>query len=528
MRKIILSMLLCLSVIAAEAKTETKSFELNEAKKEWNAEKLSISGNTISYSNTSDGNAAVSWLDGTATDISGYDRLVLELEEASDNTVEVAVSNGGFWGKYYSTTLATGSTSLTVNLSGLTITSSPGENDTWKTGDAIDLTAVNMIYLRTAWCRSQTIKVKSFRLEKDITNYDQVLTKAGTTALDLSQMGEKFTYAGKPTFDASTGTLTIEGTGTNSSDINLGYGFTNLSYNVADYDRIIIKAKVGTQGWHGLCVRVEQDGLTGNYQTDAISASDGEKTITIELGESFKTNNDLGKDASGEDVKEGTQITTINSIYFWTMSVTKSVISEVALEKDGAVTYLLRENTTPKFGTVCLPFAANAPANTYIYKVAGVDSKTSPTRLYLEKVETLEAGTAYIYQSTDDQDITFVKNDEATLLETPTKATDLQGSFSTASVTSGSYILVSGRWKKATSSNKVGAYRAYLLLNGVQEKTDEQALSKAFVMSFDSATTGISHVSAETSSACYNLQGQRVTGLAKGIVIKDGKKMIVR
>ena len=106
----------------------------------------------------------MSWLNYVATDISGYDRLVLELKEASSGPVEVVVSDGGFWGgKCHSAILAAGETELILTLSDLKITGTPGESDTWATGDDLDLENVNLIFIRTDnGTANQVIDVKDF------------------------------------------------------------------------------------------------------------------------------------------------------------------------------------------------------------------------------------------------------------------------------------------------------------------------------------------------------------------------------
>lgn len=139
----------------------------NDAKAEWDGEDMTIdkvnkkiTKNTAAWA----GNNAVSWLNYVATDISGYDRLVLELKEASSGPVEVVVSDGGFWGgKCHSAILAAGETELILTLSDLKITGTPGESDTWATGDDLDLENVNLIFIRTDnGTANQVIDVKDF------------------------------------------------------------------------------------------------------------------------------------------------------------------------------------------------------------------------------------------------------------------------------------------------------------------------------------------------------------------------------
>ena len=84
-------------------------------------------------------------------------------------------------------------------------------------------------------------------------------------------------------------------------------------------------------------------------------------------------------------------------------------------------------------------------------------------------------------------------------------------------------------WMNSTGSAfENGAHKAYMAL---QEKFAEaQGLAKEFYL-FDDATTGISGIDAtETNdhTEMYNLNGQRVGRGYKGVVIKNGKKSLVK
>ena len=151
------------SETAPAAGTEKLSFSLSDATKEWNGDKLSISGNTLTYDNGEDfGNAAVTW---PVTDISGYDRLVLELDEASTAGIEVCVLPYGFWGPKFMQILEAGQTKLSITLAGLAITNDA--NDEHPVGEVVDLTNAGQLMIRTSFTTAQVIKIKDFYLEKD-------------------------------------------------------------------------------------------------------------------------------------------------------------------------------------------------------------------------------------------------------------------------------------------------------------------------------------------------------------------------
>lgn len=68
-----------------------------------------------------------------------------------------------------------------------------------------------------------------------------------------------------------------------------------------------------------------------------------------------------------------------------------------------------------------------------------------------------------------------------------------------------------------------GAHKAYLRL----EKTNGGS-SNGFTFRFDDNLTSVQSVTTQENATIYNLQGQRVSGKAAGVYVKNGKKFIVR
>ena len=80
--------------------------------------------------------------------------------------------------------------------------------------------------------------------------------------------------------------------------------------------------------------------------------------------------------------------------------------------------------------------------------------------------------------------------------------------------------------KPATGTTQVKANKAYLLVN-----TPSSEGAKTVKMIFDGETTGISEFTANedvTNAPLFNLNGQRVNANAKGLLIKNGKKIIIK
>lgn len=89
-----------------------------------------------------------------------------------------------------------------------------------------------------------------------------------------------------------------------------------------------------------------------------------------------------------------------------------------------------------------------------------------------------------------------------------------------------------GVFRKAGAGASVAPCRAYIRLAKETTSGSGSAPARLSVEFDDGETTGISSaVSGADGGAdapMYNLQGQRVSGGYKGVVIKNGKKMIVR
>lgn len=465
---------------------------------------------------------------GVPTDISHYDRLVLELAEPSTADIEVCVSLGGYWGQYSQSSLAAGSTELSLNLADLKVTQADNDKDQYKIGDKVDLTKVNMIFLRTGWTSKQTIKVKDFYLAKDIKDYDKVLDKSTVNLLDLSGVKKFYNYGKEGSDSYSDLTWTM-------NEVNMCFGLDNLNIKVSDYSRVNFKFRYisfkGTDGedhaipWWVRCCLDNGNDKQRYIQTPAGSSVGNDIYVSIDLSHGLMSN---------DGDKPYVNLSQLSRIYFFVMGTGKMQLEEISLESDQHPTYyLMRENvTTGKYGTICLPFAASKPANADVYEVVGVDSKDAPTKLYINDAASLVAGKAYVFKSTDDQDVTFTKTGSDDNLTSPLATTSgLVGSFTAATaVPAGCYILSNGSWLKAGTDNTVNAYRAYLTLDNALVVP---ATASAKVMTFAlGGTTDIQNVSQAQQTAAdgkiYNLSGREVSKGYKGLVITNGKKIIVK
>ena len=100
---------------------------------------------------------------------------------------------------------------------------------------------------------------------------------------------------------------------------------------------------------------------------------------------------------------------------------------------------------------------------------------------------------------------------------------DYVGCYGPCNLATNDYMLSDNQWWKngETSGYNVKGFRAY-----VQSKTPEAA--KMLTLVIDGQTTGLklNTITGNIEGETYNMAGQRVANGYKGLVIKNGKKVI--
>lgn len=196
--------------------------------------------------------------------------------------------------------------------------------------------------------------------------------------------------------------------------------------------------------------------------------------------------------------------------------------------------------TADTWGTLCLPYHF-ALCGAVAYDVVGVDSKDSPSKLYLEpKYGVLEAGKAYLFKTNSTDGLRAYRAGEEEVASPGTGY--LHGTFVGATVPNDgySYILKNGVWKKSTSgiTNTVAANRAYLTITDNLVVPVSAAKEKGWLtwdMENGDLTTGINNISdntdKEVQTGIYDILGRRMdnsTKLHSGLYIINGKKVFVK
>lgn len=188
-----------------------------------------------------------------------------------------------------------------------------------------------------------------------------------------------------------------------------------------------------------------------------------------------------------------------------------------------------RNVTEGNWGTICLPNAVEA-ADIYgakFYSIAGkVMNGDNPTSLVLtEETGDLVAGRPYFFKATAD---TLIVAYSGAATKNPGDYNGLFGTFYGQDITVG-YILSNNQLLEVNNTFTCGANRAYVGIASVPVYNPSSV--KASIEIEISGATGIESVGSsaiDTQSSTYSISGQKVDGSYKGIVIKNGKKYIIR
>ena len=220
------------------------------------------------------------------------------------------------------------------------------------------------------------------------------------------------------------------------------------------------------------------------------------------------------------------------------------IVLNGVLKKDGSDQYLRYNKIvfTPA-KSFSLTTADTEPYSLYLdYPVTipeGIEAYTgaldaAEETLKMKMVEgTIPANTAVIVKSATADTYVFKETYTAAAIESNSlKGVTADTDIATL-VTAGKTLLTLGTKdgkvafrKPATGTTQVKANKAYLLVN-----TPASEGAKTVKMIFDGETTGISEFTANedaTNAPLFNLNGQRVNANAKGLLIKNGKKIIIK
>ena len=521
-----------LAVGGVQAKTVRKYLRLTDSNRTtyWGQNDrvtFNIPNNEVNAAaNIDGGNVAVGWDFSSNKCVGNYTKLVINITSQTNTYgLYIFLGEDGYWtgSKMSKTSFAKDETHLEITLSTLTRNNDGGDNE------KLNLEDVNIICIVTD---KQTTEAMSFTLgdiylEKDVE--DATYKDYTTTPFDMSSLTGNTYGTNTVTFDEATQTITF------LDDIFM-YAYWNYAsaQDWSDYKFLVTVPQTpwttgGSRVWS-----VISDGTNtkdfGYYQLYNQRAS------VIDLS-TEKGSVDLSSISQYEIWNDNNQPRTygISAMYLTNTPPTRGTNYEG--DDEGYSDYRRVIGTADTWGTLCLPFNA-AICGAVAYEVVGVDSKDSPSKLYLQsKYGVLEAGKAYLFKTNTTRPLTAYRVGEYET-NTPT-GKNLKGTFTGADVPNGSYILKNGEWKMSTGTAKVNENRAYLTLTESLVVPAEEALAKGFItMNLEDGTaTGIGLTPMDgvegskfnvKSSNIFNLTGQRVSKLQKGVNIVNGKKVLVK
>lgn len=210
--------------------------------------------------------------------------------------------------------------------------------------------------------------------------------------------------------------------------------------------------------------------------------------------------------------------------------VTLDEVADNTIEAKGANVTLKRTLKAEKWNTLVLPFAVSADKVKAQFG-EGVEvaeySNTDGEEINFSSTEDIKANVPVLIKPTTVSAENTYTFDGVTLVAGDPKTIgvsyDFVGSYKPYNLATDNYMLYNNQWWKNEEGDnyKVNAFSAY-----VQATTPEAA--KQLTLVIDGKTTGLklNTVTSNIDGETYNMAGQRVANSYKGLVIKNGKKII--
>lgn len=184
-----------------------------------------------------------------------------------------------------------------------------------------------------------------------------------------------------------------------------------------------------------------------------------------------------------------------------------------------------RSITQGKWVGLCLPFDYSIPDGWDVRKLVNVNGSGENASMIFDSASksNIEAGKPYIVKTNADVSLIEVSNATISPMTTTVSknGVNMIGNIGQTSIPEGSYyISTDGTLKKLMAENaNLKGFRAYFTV-------DEASGIKALNLGIENDATGISSVDANESEVIYNIAGQRLKRVQKGINIVNGKKVL--
>lgn len=312
-----------------------------------------------------------------------------------------------------------------------------------------------------------------------------------------------------------------------SSGVLFGYSTDNKEIN----------GYINLNGYSALRVKINKFDINKNKQFRALADNGNTKTITMTGDETLATFS-LDRCTSLKNSWEGLGVQNITSIDFIGEYQADNTVSPfaIAASKGSKISYD-RNFIQDRSCTICLPFALTPDELAKVGKAYTL-SAVNGSKATFTPVAEIEAYTPYLLIPSASgkllEEIAATKD----IANAPTEAkTSVSGSYSfvgtlqakksvkTPNTEVYGFSADGGKFVRVGENASIDAFRAYIAVPTMALST---AASRSIDIDFG-GTTGINEIqNAHSSSAAatYDVAGKRVGKNYKGVVIRNGKKMI--
>lgn len=294
---------------------------------------------------------------------------------------------------------------------------------------------------------------------------------------------------------------------------------------------------INLNGYSVLRVKINKFDINKNKQFRALADNGNTKSITM-TGDETLASFSQDRCTSLKNSWEGPGVQNITSIDFIGEYQADNTVSPfaIAASKDSKVSYD-RNFTNGRACTICLPFALTADELAKVGKAYTLSAVSGSTATFTP-VKAIEAYTPYLLIPSASGKLLVEIAATKDIANAPAEAkTPVSGSYSfvgtlqakksvkTPNTEVYGFSADGGKFVRVGENASIDAFRAYIAV-------PSQALSTAASRSIDidfGGTTGINEIqNAHSSSAAatYDVAGKRVGKNYKGVVIRNGKKMI--
>lgn len=326
---------------------------------------------------------------------------------------------------------------------------------------------------------------------------------------------------------------------THTSGISNNFGKSEWDGPLFGYskDNDELHGYINLNGYSVLRVKINKFDPDKNKQFRALADNGNTKSITMTRDETLATFS-LDRCTSLKNSWEGKGVQNITSIDFigeYQAVNTKSRF-DIAASTGSNVSYD-RTFTKDQPCTVCLPFALTAEKLANVGKAYTL-SAVSGSKATFTPVAAIEAYKPYLLIPSASgkllENIGAIKNITAAPADAKTSVSggysfvgtlQAKESVKTADMEVYGFSANEGKFVRASEKASIDAFRAYI---AVSTKALSTAASRSIDIDFG-GTTGINEIqNAHSSSAAatYDVAGKRVDKNYKGVVIRNGKKMI--